>query len=168
MNVSKTTMADKYLPKVVISTQKGKRVGPNPHIAYAGNPRDLKGGWYVFATPIVDAAKKSIAANNMDLTAENVSGIMARSRDPFLRLTIPVIVWVTRDLSPPVKRGGWYIERTNEFHSSYTNLHAVVLTGWEDGKVNIMNPLKGHEILPEDAFFDSYESLGSQAVIIKK
>jgi len=168
MNVSKTTMADKYLPKVAFRTLKDKRVGPNPHIAYAGNPRDLKGGWYVFATPIADAAKKSIAANKMDLTAENVSGSTREEILSYIDQSIPVVVWVTRDLSPPIRRGGWYIEGKNEFHSSYTNLHAVVLNGWNNGKVHIMNPLKGHQSISEEAFFDSYEALGSQAVIIKK
>jgi len=168
MNVSKTTMADNYLTKVALSTQKGKKVGPNPHIAYAGNPRDLKGGWYVFAAPIVDAAQKSIAANKMDLTVENVSGSTREEILSYIDQSIPVVVWVTLDLSPPVKRGGWYIERKNEFHSSYTNLHAVVLNGWKNGKVHIMNPLKGHQSVSEEAFFDSYEALGSLAVIIKK
>lgn len=168
MNVSKTTMADNYLTKVAMSNQKGKKVGPNPHIAYAGNPRDLKGGWYVFATPIVDAAQKSIAANKMDLTAENVSGSTREEILSYIDQSIPVVVWVTRDLSPPVKRGGWYIERKNGFHSAYTNLHAVVLNGWKNGKVHIMNPLKGHQSVSEEAFFDSYEALGSLAVIIKK
>ena len=168
MDVSKTTMSDRYLPKVAFSTQKGKRFGPNPHIAYAGNPRDLNDGWYSFATPIVKAAEDVIAANKKDLYAENVSGSRREEILSFIDQGIPVIVWVTRDLSPPIKRGGWYNEGTNEFHSSFTNLHAVVLNGWEDGKVHIMNPLKGQQIISEDVFFDSYEALGSQAVVVKK
>ncbi len=168
MDVSKTTMADRYLPKVAFSTQKGKRFGPNPHIAYAGNPRDLNDGWYAFATPIVNAAKDIIAANKKNLYAENVSGSTREEILSFIDQGIPVIVWVTLDLSPPIKRGGWYTEGTNEFHSSFTNLHAVVLNGWEDGKVHIMNPRKGQEIVSGDVFFNSYEALESQALIIKK
>lgn len=64
--------------------------------------------------------------------------------------------------------GGWYIEGKNEFHSSFTNLHAVVLNGWEKGKVHIMNPLEGQHTVSEDVFFDSYEAVGSHAVIVKK
>jgi len=168
MDVSKTKMADKYLPKIPFYTQNGKRVGPNPHIAYAGNPRDLRDGWYVFATPIVDAANDAIAAKKMDLKAENVSGSTREEILSFIDRNIPVIVWVTLDFSPPNKDGGWYIKGTNEFHSSITNLHAVVLNGWEEGKVHIMNPLKGKIIVSEEVFFDSYEALGSQAVIVKK
>ena len=161
-------MADDYLRKVAFSTENGKRIGPNPHIAYAGNPRDINGGWYVFAPPIVDAAKEVIVAKKMDLTAENVSGSTREEILSYIDQNVPVLVWVTLDLSPPIINGGWYIKETNKFHSSFTNLHAVVLNGWEDGKVHIMNPLKGHDIISEDAFFDSYEALGSQAVIVNK
>jgi len=168
MEVSKTTMADKYLPKTPFSIRDGKRVGPNPHIAYAGNPRELKGGWYVFASPIVEAANGAIAANKMDLSPENVSGSTREELLSYIDQNIPVVVWVTLDLSPPIKRGGWYIEGKNEFHSSFTNLHAVVLNGWEKGKVHIMNPLEGQHTVSEDVFFDSYEAVGSHAVIVKK
>lgn len=167
INVSKTTMADVYLPQVAFSFQNGKRNGPNPHTAFAGNPRDLRGGWYVYANPIVRAAKDVFVSFEIDLKAENVSGSTREEILSYIDQDIPVIVWVTIDLSPPIKRGGWYIEGTNEFHESFTNLHVVVLEGWEDGKLHIMNPLKGQEIISEDVFFDSYEALGSQAVIIK-
>lgn len=168
MDVSKTTMADTYLPKASFSTRDGKRVGPNPHIAYAGNPRELKGGWYVFASPIVEAANGAIAANKMNLSAENVSWSTREELLSYIDQDIPVIVWVTRDLSSPIKRGGWYMEGTNEFHPSFTNLHAVVLNGWKEGKVLIMNPLEGQQSVSEEVFFDSYEALGKQAVIVKK
>lgn len=168
MDVSKTTMADRYLPKGTFSIQEGKKFGPNPHIAYAGNPRDLNDGWYAFATPIVNAAKDVIVRNKKNLFAENVSGSTREEILSHIDQGIPVIVWVTRDLSPPIKLRGWYTEGTNKFHSSFTNLHTVVLNGWEDGKVHIMNPLKGQQIISEDVFFDSYEALESQAIIITK
>ncbi len=168
MDVSKTTMADNYLPKTPFSTQDGKKVGPNPHIAYAGNPRELNGGWYVFAAPIVEAANNAIINNKIDLSAENVSGSTREELLSYIDQDIPIVIWVTLDLSPPIIRGGWYMEGTNEFHPSFTNLHAVVLNGWEKGKVHIMNPLEGQLIVSEDIFFDSYEALGSHAIIVKK
>lgn len=167
IDVAKTTMADNYLPKVSFSTKDDKRFGPNPHIAYAGNPRELKGGWYVFAAPIVEAANDAITDKKVDLSAENVSGSTREELLSFIDQDIPVVVWVTLDLSPPIKRGGWYMEGTNEFHPSFTNLHAVVLNGWTKGKVHIMNPLEGQQSVSEEDFFDSYEALGSQAVIVK-
>jgi len=168
IDVSKTIMADDYLPQLPFRYDNDHRTGPNPQKAFAGNPRDLKGGWYVFAEPIVKAAKDVIATYEMDLKVENISGSTREEILSYIDQKIPVIIWVTLDLSPPNKRGGWYIEETNDFHSSFTNLHSVVLQGWENGEVHIMDPLKGHVILSEQLFFESYEALGSQAVIIKE
>ena len=55
--VTKTKMADLFLPKMQFSFKNGKLYGPNPYKAYAGNPRSEK-GFFVYAPPIVEAAKK--------------------------------------------------------------------------------------------------------------
>ncbi|AQQ55290.1 C39 family peptidase [Planococcus lenghuensis] len=166
IEVSKTTMADDYLPQESLDYHKNVKTGPNPYQAYAGNPRNSD-GWYVFADPIVKAANSIIAVKGKGLRAENVSESTREEILSYIDQDIPVAVWVTLDLSPPVTRGGWYIKETNEFHPSFINLHTVVLDGWEDGKVYVMDPLKGRISYPEDVFFESYKALGSQAVIIK-
>ncbi|WP_341201346.1 C39 family peptidase [Planomicrobium okeanokoites] len=168
LKVSKTTMADDYLPKSSFTFKNGKRFGPDPHQAYAGDPRKANGGWYVFAEPIVEAAKGIIDSKSSRLIAENVSGSTKEEILSYTDRNIPVIVWVTLDLSPPVTSGGWYIEETGDFHPSYSNLHSVVLDGWEDGNVYVMDPLKGRVSYPEKMFFDSYQAMGSQAVIVRR
>lgn len=168
VKVSKETMADDYLPKEAFHYQDGQRFGPDPHKAYAGNPRSSNGGWYVFADPIVEASKNILDDKSSRLITENVSGSTREEILSYTDQNIPVIVWVTLDLSPPVTSGGWYIEGTDEFHTSFTNLHSVVLDGWEDGNVYVMDPLKGRVNYPEEIFFDSYEALGSQAVVVRR
>jgi len=168
IDVHKTEMADVHLPQKSFGYENGKKTGPDPRVAFAGNPRSLNGGWYVFADPIVKAAEGAIAAYGSALKVSNVSGSDQEEILSYIDRNIPVVMWVTLDFSPPIKRGGWSIQGTNEFHSSFTNLHAVVLEGWEDGKVHIMNPLKGHMIIPENLFFESYVALGSQAVVVEK
>lgn len=168
IKTTKTRMSDDYLPKEPFKVQEGKRIGPDPHQAYAGNPRNENGGWYVFASPIVEASKKIIDDKGSRLITENVSGSSREELLSYMDQNIPVIIWVTLDLSPPVISGGWYIDGTDEFHHSFTNLHAVVLDGWKDGEVIVMDPLEGLVIHSEDEFFESYEALGSQAVIVKR
>ncbi|AQQ55068.1 hypothetical protein B0X71_09145 [Planococcus lenghuensis] len=167
IEVSKTTMADDYLPQESLGYHNSVKIGPNPYHAYAGNPRDSDDGWYVFANPIVEAANSIIAEKGKGLKAENVGGSTREEILSYIDQDIPVAIWVTLDLSPPIKRGGWYIKETSEFHPSFINLHTVVLDGWEDGEVYVMDPLKGRLSHPEDVFFESYKALGSQAVIIK-
>lgn len=168
LKTTKTKLADDYLPKVPFEFQEGKRIGPDPHQAYAGNPRNANEGWYAFAGPIVEASKKIIDDKGSRLITENVSGSSREEILSYMDRNIPVIVWVTLDLSPPVTSGGWYVGGTAEFHPSFTNLHAVVLDGWKDGEVIVMDPLKGLVTHPENKFFESYEALGSQAVTVKR
>ncbi|MFJ7737556.1 C39 family peptidase [Lysinibacillus sp. NPDC097287] len=164
LNVSKLEMADRYLPKQKFEYVNGQRFGPNPAHAFAGNPRDKQDGMYVFAAPIVKAAEAVIADNQMDLRVTDMSG---KSKEEILKLVqdgIPVVVWVTLDLSSPKKNKGWIYD--GEQREGYSNLHAVVLTGHLDGKVVVMDPLKGYVTYNEDQFFKSYQQLGTQAVAV--
>lgn len=165
MKVSKLEMADEYLPKQPFRVENGLRYGPNPALAYAGNPRE-KSGMYVLAAPIAKAAEAVIEAKQANLRVTDMSG---KSKEEILKLVrdgIPVVVWVTLDLSAPKTNKGWIYEGENIQREGYKNLHAVVLTGHMDQKVVVMNPLKGHVTYNEDQFFKSYEELGAQAVAV--
>ena len=102
----------------------------------------------------------------MDLQAKNISGSPIDEIELHLELGIPVITWVTLDLSKPRTNGGWTITGTNTFHPMYTNLHAVVLVGSDGDNVEVMDPLKGIVQLNKQQFFDSYKALGEQAVVV--
>lgn len=166
MNVTKLEMADTYLPKQDFRIVNGQRYGPNPALAYAGNPRDKNSGMYVLAAPIVKAAEAVIADKQANLQVKDMSG---KSKNEILELVhngIPVVVWVTLDLSPPKYNKGWIYEGERVPKEGFSNLHAVVLTGHMDSKVVVMNPLKGHVTYNEDQFFKSYQELGAQAVAV--
>ncbi len=170
MNVSKLEMADNYLPKQNIRTVDNQRFGPNPHEAFAGNPRDKAHGMYVFAEPIVKAAEAVIADRQADLRVSNMS---KASQDEILQLVregVPVVTWVTLDLSSPKRNAnrGWIFEGETTSHEAYMNLHAVVLTGHLGDKVVVMDPLKGYVTYNVDQFFKSYRELDQQAVAIHK
>lgn len=168
VSVSKTEMAKSYLPKQSFRTKDNIKYGPDPNKAFGGNPANVKNGTYVFATPIVRAAEQVIAAKDASLRVTNVSG---QSKEEIIQLVkqgIPVVVWVTLDLTAPRVDGGWVIEGTSTFHKMYKNLHAVVLTGYLINKVVVMDPLKGYVTYKEDQFFKSYKQLGMQAVAVHK
>ncbi|MGE7691870.1 C39 family peptidase [Lysinibacillus sp. NPDC097214] len=170
MNVTKLEMANNYLPKQDIRTVDGQRYGPNPAQAFAGKPSDKEHGMYVFAAPIVKAAEAVIADKQADLRVTNMS---KASQDEILQLVregVPVVTWVTLDLSEPKKdlAKGWIYEGETVPHEAYMNLHAVVLTGHLGDKVVVMDPLKGFVTYNVDQFFESYRDLGKQAVAIHK
>lgn len=170
LDVTKLEMADHYLPKQTISTVNGQRFGPNPNQAFAGNPRDKTHGMYVFAAPIVKAAEAVIMDKKADLRVTNRSGA---SQDEILQLVregVPVVTWVTLDLSKPKDNSGkgWIYEGETVPHKAYMNLHAVVLTGHLGDKVVVMDPLKGFVTYNVDQFFKSYRELGKYAVAVHK
>ncbi len=170
MNVSKLEMADNYLPKQNIRTVGNQRFGPNPNEAFAGNPRDKAHGMYVFAAPIVKAAEAVIADKQADLRVSNMSKASQEDILQLVREGVPVVTWVTLDLSKPKRNEdrGWIYEGESTSHNAYMNLHAVVLTGHLGDKVVVMDPLKGYVTYNVDQFFKSYRELGQQAVAVHK
>jgi len=170
LDVTKLEMADNYLPKQKISAVDGQRFGPNPAQAFAGNPRDKAHGMYVFAAPIVKAAEAVIADKQADLRVTNKSGATQDEILQLVREGVPVVTWVTLDLSEPKRNldKGWIYEGEKVPHEAYMNLHAVVLTGHLGDKVVVMDPLKGFVTYNVDQFFKSYRELNKQAVAVHK
>ncbi|MFJ5767634.1 C39 family peptidase [Lysinibacillus sp. NPDC093210] len=170
MDVTKLEMADNYLPKQNIYTSGGQRYGPNPALAYAGNPRDKANGMYVFAAPIVKAAEAAIADKQANLRVTDMSGASQSEMLDLVEEGVPVVVWVTLDLSTPktTANKGWIYEGETVKHAAYLNLHAVVLTGHSDQQVVVMDPLQGNVSYNVDEFFKSYQELNMQAVAVHK
>ncbi|MDQ8734865.1 C39 family peptidase [Paenibacillus sp. LHD-38] len=164
--VSKTEMADKYLPKQPFTIKANKLYGPDPYKAYAGNPRDLKGAFFSYAPPIVKAAKLYLDAVGDSKRVADVSGSSREQIIEYLNKGIPVVVWTTLDLSKPKMNAAWYFNDTGDYFPAPVNLHVVVLNGYEDNLVHVMNPLKGQVTYNADTFFKSYDEMGSHALIV--
>ncbi|OMF29067.1 hypothetical protein BK133_18145 [Paenibacillus sp. FSL H8-0548] len=167
-DVTKTEMADVYLPKQAFYSKNNKLYGPNPYIAYAGDPRELKGGFFSFAPPIVDAANLYFDAFSLSGSTADISGSTREQMIEQLSKGIPVVTWITLDLSPPKVNYSWYFSDTGEYYAAPVNLHVVVLNGYEDGIVHVMNPLEGQVSYDADTFFNSYDEMGSHAMIVGK
>lgn len=166
--ISKTEMADHYLPKEPFSIKDKKLFGPDPYKAYSGNPRNLKGAFFTYAPPIVEAAKSYFKAIAEDRNAIDISGSSREQIMNQLDQGIPVIIWTTLDLSKPKINNGWYLQDTGKYFPAPVNLHVVVLNGYEDNFVHVMNPLKGQVKYNADSFFKSYEEMGKHALIVDR
>ncbi|TSI05249.1 hypothetical protein FJQ64_13150 [Lysinibacillus sp. BW-2-10] len=166
VKADKVDLAKNYLPKEPFTFKDNVRYGPDPNVAYAGDPALKKGGYYVYASPIVDVANQVLFENSSDYKAMNLSDASKKEIINYVQSGVPVLAWVTIDLKKPRTSGHWIIKGTNEKHATYMNLHAVVMTGYKDGKVTVMNPLTGYETIDENVFFSSFESLGSHAIVI--
>lgn len=164
--VTKTEMSDTYLSKQPFKRIGDKLYGANPFKAYAGDPRNA-GGYFSYAPPIVEAANQYFRTTGQEDRAIDISG---RSRQEIMGLLdrgIPVVIWVTLDLSQPRLTESWYFHDSKEYFLAPSNLHAVVLSGYSGNLVHVMDPLKGHRSHDANVFFHSYEALGSQALMIE-
>lgn len=167
--VSKTEMADEYLPKEPFTVKNDKLYGPDPNKAYVGNPRNTKGAFFSYAPPIAAAAKSYLNSIGQSNNITDISGNSREQITKYLDKGIPVIIWTTLDLSEPKMKASWYLNDTGEYFPAPVNLHCVVLDGYEDkdNLVYVMNPLKGQVTYNADQFFKSYEDIGSHALIIQ-
>lgn len=165
-DVCKVYMSDNYLYKVPFSRVNGKLYGGNPYEAFAGDPAHSS-GFFVYGPPIAKAANnyfQDVQGNNH---AIDISGSTREEILEYLNEGLPVVIWVTLDLSPPRLNYSWYIKESNDKFIAPVNLHAVVLKGYSDGYVHIMDPLKGNVIHNIDRFFLSYEQLGKHSVLVR-
>lgn len=163
--VMKTEMSDSYLPKQPFVRKAGKLYGPDPHVAFAGDPRSST-GFFAYPEPIVKAVSDYLQDVNGNHRAVDISGSTREYILAQLDQGIPVAVWITLDLGEPKLDFGWYITESGQYYQAPVNLHAVVLNGYEGDKLNIMNPLEGHMQVDADAFFDSYEQMGRHAMMV--
>ncbi|MEH7234569.1 C39 family peptidase [Bacillus sp. JJ1562] len=165
-HVTKLDMADNYLQKEPFTTINNVLYGPDPHKAYAGNPRQWS-GFFSYAPPIVQAAKTYLGEVGAELEPVDLSGSSREEIMMELEEGNPVVVWVTLDLSEKKVNYSWNIHDTNTKFDAPTNLHSVVLNGYVGDTVHVMDPLQGQIIYDADAFFASYEDLGSHAMTVK-
>ncbi|MEL4025232.1 C39 family peptidase [Lysinibacillus endophyticus] len=166
MKVDKMDLANNYLPKQPVTKKGDTMYGPDPNVAYAGDPSKKSGGYYVYASPIVEVANEVLFEQNSEFRAMNLSDASKKEILNYVQSGVPVLAWVTIDLKKPRTKGHWVIKETNEKHPIFMNLHAVVVTGYHNGKVTVMNPLSGQETIDEKVFFESFKSLGSHAIVI--
>lgn len=165
-DTDKLQMADIYLPKQPFARKEGKLYGANPFEAYAGDPRDGVGGFFCYAPPLLEAANSYFndfngSHNPLDISMSDRGEII-----DYLNKGIPIVIWVPIDLQKPRINYSWYFHETGELFNAPVNLHCVVLNGYVNGDVHVMDPLKGQILYDSEAFFEGYYALGQHAMLV--
>ena len=157
----KLDLAYGYIPRGDIEETTDGRTGPDPELAYAGDPAAGL-GFYCFAQPVAQGANAYLAAQGSALRAVDITGVTGQGLLQYLRGGDPVIVWITKDLSAP-RTGGytWLLADTGETYVPYVNLHCVVLAGWDGA-----DPLQGRRRVDAAAFLQCFRQMGSRAVVV--
>lgn len=166
--IDKVELADNYLPKQEFSTVDGNRHGPDPNEFYVGDPASSK-GWYCFEGPILEAANAYLSEQNTTQRAAPLSGLETTREEleSYMNDGIPLAVWVTLSYTAPYypESFRWYLPDGSRY-KPYSNLHCVVLAGWDGDNYLIANPIKGWQTVAPDTFWDVFSAMGCRAVAI--
>jgi uncharacterized protein YvpB len=164
-DIDKVTLSDEFLPMRPFYRKDGKLFGPHPDEAFSGNPRDGS-GFYVFAGPTAKAGNDYIKSVNGEHAIKDLTGSSREAIIDYVKQGVPVVIWVTLELNPPNFNYSWLLDTTGEEYRALLNLHCVVINGINGDQFNVMDPLRGNVEYDVTKFFESYESIGSRALVV--
>ena len=165
-NVDKCYLSDNFLPQQNVYTENGVRYGPDPYVAYPGNPRNSS-GWYCWAPPIVQAANSYLTQNNSTFKAVDLTGITQVGIEEQIRSGHPVVVWVTLNFGNLTNFGSTYWYTPNGVKIvPYTTIHCLVVTGYDENTFKISDPLQKTSSISKDKFMPVFQTVGSYAMAI--
>lgn len=167
-NISADDFIDGYLYCLPYEIEGGLAYAPDPDFAYAGDPRSEDWGYGCYPPVIVKAINRYLVET---YSAENLTGMsLDMLRKDYLEKGVPVAVWTTINFEKISKYLTWYTRDTNEQILYPSNLHCVVLCGY-DGENYIFNdPFNSNGIIkcPVEQANEIYDSMGRRAVAIIK
>lgn len=157
-----------YLPRQSFTYNGLNRYGPDPETAYAGNPASSSDGWYCFEGPVIEAANAWLRDQGSGLRAESETGADMARLEQLLRQGTPVAVWFTQDYEQPRFNSSFTWTLPNgRTYTPYANLHCVVLTGMDETRCYLADPMQGDTFLERDRFESIYTAMGSRAVVLR-
>lgn len=162
------TLYETALPKQALVTVAGKRYGDSPDRYYIGDATQAPGGWYCFEQPIIEAGNTWISENGGGAAMVSLSGMDRETLIDYAKAGVPVVAWVTLEYDTPnyLLDSAWILPDGTEY-TPYSNLHCVVVTGFENGFFRIADPLSGWQFVKKDVFWQSFDAMGRRAVVVE-
>ena len=147
--VDKCDMSDNYLPKWPDLTG-------DPEYYYLREPRS--NGFYCFATCLCTTIDNYNAANGTSIQYKNLTGLSASDLYAEIDAGNPVVVWGTLKWSSPRAYA----------NGLYRNLHCMVLAGYSDTTVTIIDPIYGDKLktIKRSTFENVWTQMGSRAMTV--
>ncbi|MCR4727958.1 MAG: C39 family peptidase [Lachnospiraceae bacterium] len=147
--VDKCDMSDNYLPK-------WPDLSGDPEYYYLREPRS--NGFYCFATCLCTTIDNYNAANGTAIQYKNLTGLTASDLYAEIDAGNPVVVWGTLKWRTP-----------NKYKNGlYSNLHCMVLAGYTDTTVTIIDPIYGNKLktIKRSTFESVWTQMGSRAMTV--
>ena len=165
--VNKEQMCE-YLPQSnkFYTNADGLLIGPDTNEYFIGNPHTTSGrALQCFAPVIEKAVNDYLSYVKSERRAKAIIGEDLEDLYSYLSSGHPVCVWATIDMVKATKVQGWYND-SMELVTSYRNIHCLVMTGYDEKYVYVVDPLGKLTKVDKGLFNDRYKSVGSQAVVL--
>ncbi len=167
LETDKMALAYGGIPRQDFAQRRYWTEGGDPNKVYAGEPGGY--GYYCFPPVLVNAANRQLAIGDVAGTATDASGAAEEDLVKFLADGTPVIVWLTVDDAPPRRNpdATWLIAGTEQEHVPYSNLHVMVMTGYDEENFYVCDPLGRHSEMPRGQFMALFRQMERRAVVIE-
>lgn len=156
---------DELLPRSPYINYSGEiPTAADPEFYYLGNPRD-NSGLYCFENAVANAVNSS----GTGLACTPLRGwTFEELCHAYIDNGTPVIFWATLYMGRIVyTQIGWQIEGTDEWHTLISNLHCILLTGYDEENYYINDPLSGQRAYPKYVVEAAYVDLGMRAAVVE-
>lgn len=162
----KAELAYQYLPRAEFYEENGAVYGPAPEEAYAGDPAAQ--GYYCYAQPLCKAANLYLEQAGETLRALDLTGTSPAGLERLLCEGRPVIVWGTLQFEPPRQSTthSWLLTGTGEEYIPYSNLHCMLLYGYDEEFFYLCDPLYGYQAVEKARFAAIYGQMGRRAMAL--
>lgn len=162
----KMELAYQYLPRAEFYEEDGVVYGPAPDDAYAGDPAAQ--GYYCYAQPVCTAANLYLQQAGQTLRAQDLTGTTPAGLELLLCEGCPVVVWGTLQFETPQFSAthSWFLEETGEEYIPYSNLHCMLLYGYDEDFYYLCDPLYGYQAVEKAQFASVYEQMECRAVAL--
>ncbi len=160
------TFIDRFLPtgQAPYYDETGTRRGCDPRKAFPGDPRS-ESGWGCYAPVIAKALEQAAGGGFQVKELENMP--LESLCEEYVDQGVPVLLWVTIDMAPPVRDETWLLEGTGEAFTWIYPMHCALLTGYDGDSYYFNDPLAGkNTAYPKTAVETAYAGMGSQAVVL--
>lgn len=150
-NVDKCDMSDNYLPKWSDLTG-------DPEHYYLREPRS--NGFYCFAPCLCTTLDNYNNANGTSIEYSDLTGSDVTKLYEQIDNGNPVVVWGTLKWKAPHKYS----------NGLYSNLHCMVLAGYTDTTVTIIDPIYGSKLktINRSTFESVWTKMGSRALVVTR
>ena len=163
--VDKLEISESYLStKPLARTWHGYYSG-DPALAYCGDAEAL--GYYCFAGPLCEAANRYLQEQNSTLRALDLTGQSTYVLKNLVSGGIPVVFWATLDFAAIEKsERTWTIFEDGTQYQPYSNLHCLVLYGFDLFYYDVYDPLKGAARIPRLVFELRFAQMEQRAMCL--